>query len=278
MHAPSAALLTLIAWTAAGPAGAVQNLMSAIHSIRAQGCDGRSGVATALRPDPQLNRAAQALASGRKLRDAMNDSGYRAVQSAVLEASGSDAAIIRALAERGCEDIADPVYRDVGLAEQDDAVWIVLAAPFVPPQRDEAQAVSRRLLELVNQARAERRRCGWKRFDAAPPLLMSEVLERAALAHARDMARQKRLSHVGSDGSTHALRATRAGYVWRTIGENIAAGQATPELVVAGWLKSAGHCTNLMDPDFSEMGVAYVREPDSTAGIYWVQLLGTPQR
>jgi uncharacterized protein YkwD len=39
-------------------------------------------------------------------------------------------------------------------------------------------------------------------------------------------------------------------------GENIAAGQMTPEEAVAGWLRSPGHCANLMNGGYSEMAVA----------------------
>ena len=91
------------------------------------------------------------------------------------------------------------------------------------------------------------------------------------------MASHGKLSHAGSDGSTHAERATRAGYRWRVVGENIAAGQPNAEQVVAGWLKSAGHCANLMDPDFSEMGVAFAAAPQGGKGIYWAQMFGTPR-
>jgi uncharacterized protein YkwD len=114
------------------------------------------------------------------------------------------------------------------------------------------------------------------RFAAAPPLEMSEKLGRAAQAHAADMASHGRLSHEGSDNSTHAERALREGYVWLHIGENVAAGQATPEQVVAEWLGSAAHCANIMDPDYSEMGVAFAADPGSEKGIYWAQVFGTP--
>ncbi|MCI0433531.1 MAG: CAP domain-containing protein, partial [Gemmatimonadetes bacterium] len=84
------------------------------------------------------------------------------------------------------------------------------------------------------------------------------------------------LGHAGRDGSTPAERATRAGYRWRFVGENVAAGQPTPEAVVAEWLGSPRHCANLMDSDYTEMGVAYVTETESEKGIYWVQMFGTP--
>ncbi|HEY5559832.1 MAG TPA: CAP domain-containing protein, partial [Steroidobacteraceae bacterium] len=229
-----------------------------------------------LRPDPLLARVAEALASGRSLREAMTGAGYRAAQSAVLEVSGSDTGKARALAERGCRDIVDPVYRDVGVAERSGNAWIVLAVPLVLPAAAEAQAVSHRVLELVNEARARPRRCGRKRFDAAAPLVLSDTLQRAALAHARDMAGRNGLSHAGSDGSTAGDRATRAGYRWRVVGENIAAGQPTAAQVVAGWLESPRHCANLMDADYVDMGVAYAVESQSAAGVYWAQVFAAP--
>ena len=92
------------------------------------------------------------------------------------------------------------------------------------------------------------------------------------------MADRSILSHDGRDGSTPGVRATRAGYQWRVVGENIAGGQSTPEQVVAEWVRSPRHCGNLMSADYSEMGVAYAVEPQSAVGIYWVQMLAAPRR
>ena len=69
-------------------------------------------------------------------------------------------------------------------------------------------------------------------------------------------------------------RATRAGYRWRQVGENIAGGLGSAEQVVAGRLASPGHCANLMAPDFAEMGAAYAVDTRSTLDIYWTQTLG----
>jgi uncharacterized protein YkwD len=267
----------LLVVSAAHIASASSTLIAVIDEIRTQGCGRHAGAKPALRSDPRLDRVAAELASGGSLRSAMLDAGYRAVQSATLEASGSDAGIASALAKRACKDIANPVFRDIGVAHRADRAWIVLAAPLVPPAPHDAQAVSRRVLELVNEARASARRCGWKRFKAAAPVVLSDALQRAALAHARDMAGHSSLSHAGRDGSTAGERATRAGYGWRLIGENIAAGQSTPELVVADWVKSPHHCANLMSGEFSEMGVAFAVEPQSVSGIYWTQLFALPR-
>jgi uncharacterized protein YkwD len=145
------------------------------------------------------------------------------------------------------------------------------------PTASQVQAASRQVLELVNEARAQRRRCGWKRFDAAPPLALSDALNRAALEHANDMAERQILSHAGRDGSTPGDRATRSGYTWHAVGENIALGQSTAEQVVADWLKSSHHCANLMDPDYSEMGVAFAVGSRGEARMYWSQMFAAPR-
>jgi uncharacterized protein YkwD len=153
------------------------------------------------------------------------------------------------------------------------------ASPGVadPPTSSQVQSASRQVLELVNEARAQRRRCGWKRFDAVPPLALSGVLNRVALEHARDMAERQTLGHAGRDGSTPGERATRAGYPWRAVGENIASGQSSAEQVVADWLKSSHHCANLMDPDYSEMGVGFAVAPQGEGRMYWSQVFAAPR-
>lgn len=130
-----------------------------------------------------------------------------------------------------------------------------------------------RVLELVNAARAESRRCGWKRFGAAPPLVRSTTLDGVALAHAEDMAARGRMEHAGGDGSTPAERASRAGYAWMRIAENVAAGQSTPEQAVASWLTSSAHCANLMDAAFTETGIGVATA--GAGGPYWAQVLGS---
>jgi uncharacterized protein YkwD len=91
------------------------------------------------------------------------------------------------------------------------------------------------------------------------------------------MANKKFFDHRGSDGSTVGPRAARVGYKWRTVGENIAVGVETPEDVVQGWLDSPGHCANIMAPGFTEMGIAFVVDRKSEAGIYWTQVFAAPR-
>jgi uncharacterized protein YkwD len=253
----------------AGAAG--DALFAGVNGTRTGGCRGKAAQ-PALRRDDRIDRAAEAIAAGEELKRSLATAGYRAARVVTLEVTGADeAAMAAALAKQSCEDIADPAWRDAGLALRGTTAWILLASPLdAPPAPD---AAADRVLALVNAARATRRRCGTRRFEASPPLAHSAELDRAARAHAQDMAARAVLSHAGGDGSTAGERATRAGYRWRLVAENIASGQSTPEQAVADWLDSPHHCANLMDPAYTEMGVGYAA---GAADVYWSQLFGTP--
>jgi len=136
--------------------------------------------------------------------------------------------------------------------------------------------VRARVVELVNDARADGKRCGRERFAAAPPLSVSRELNDAATDHARDMARRRYFEHRGRDGSEPRDRVRRSGYQSRLTGENIAYGPESAEEVVAGWLASPGHCANIMDPRFRDIGVGVATGP-KRGQIYWVQNFGAPR-
>ena len=132
------------------------------------------------------------------------------------------------------------------------------------------QSVWNEMLDAVNEARSQSRTCGGTPFAAAPPLHWDDRLEAAARAHTEDMARNDHFDHVGTDGSEPGDRVRRAGYGWRRVGENIARHQRSVDEVVSDWLDSAGHCQQLMDPRFVEMGAV---ERDG----YWTQVFGAPR-
>ena len=118
-------------------------------------------------------------------------------------------------------------------------------------------------LNLVNEER---------RLQGLHPLEPDLLLLSAARAHAEDLARTGRISHEGRDGSTPAQRVTAAGYVWTSVGENVAAGQTSPEEVVAGWMKSEPHRRNLLNPTFTSAAVATIDAPATRWGTYWVMV------
>ncbi|WP_311063622.1 CAP domain-containing protein [Halomonas sp. DWK9] len=133
------------------------------------------------------------------------------------------------------------------------------------------------MLERVNEARHQARQCGEQSFETARPLTWSCPLNAAAQAHANDMAANDYVSHTGQNGSGIGERATQAGYTWRTIGENIAAGHTTADAAIQSWLESPGHCQNLMNDDFTEMGMAQAENTEARFTHYWVKVLGAPR-
>ena len=249
-----------------------------VNTLRKQGC-GRSPPAPAVHKNVALDAAARELARTGKLRESVDEAGYAAAKSESLHIKGatSDDDMRRGLDARSCASLVDKQYTDLGTYRRADETWIVLAAPLPKPPVLEPAAQAARVLELVNAARAEGRRCGRQTFAPAPALKPSAVLTTAAAAHARDMAEHAELTHTGSDGSKPSDRITRAGYEWRGSGENVAAGQRDADDVVAAWLESPGHCVNIMEPNFTEMGVAFVQVPGANPSIYWAQSLATPR-
>jgi uncharacterized protein YkwD len=232
-----------------------------------------------LRRSARLDAAAERLARGGHLHDALLGSGYRATSAAAIHLAGprGDQPTTQALSGHYCREIADASLREAGFAEHGPDLWLVVAAPLVPPAPGEAANVNRRVLELVNSARSRGSRCGSRYFAAVPPLRLASPLTTAALSHSQDMARHSEFEHQGHDGSSPAERVRRAGYRSRAVGENIAAGVQSPDEAVAGWLASPEHCANIMNARFVETGVAYATNLESTSAIYWTQVFATPR-
>jgi uncharacterized protein YkwD len=266
------AILVLFLIEAALPAHA--SLPDDINALRLRGCGGRPGGNAPLHAAHKLDEAARRVAGGAALPEAISASDYSARSSAEmhLSSAGGERAVMGLIEAHFCAQVTEPAARDIGIARSGDDTWIVLAAPLLVPQTRDAAAISRRVLELVNTARAQPRRCGHEQFDTAGTLKLSAALGDAALAHSLDMAQHGYFDHTGADGSTPATRVTRTGYAWRLVGENLASGMPTPEEAVAGWLQSPAHCHNLMDPRFTDMGVAFTVNPKSPYIIYWTQV------
>jgi uncharacterized protein YkwD len=124
------------------------------------------------------------------------------------------------------------------------------------------------MLTEVNDLRLKGCKCpDGKRYSPAPALKRNAKLDKSANVHAADMNSNDFFSHTGSDGSAFSKRFTRAGYKWSAAAENIAYNYTSVAAVVKGWRESAGHCHNMMNPKYKEMGSGKV-------GAYWVQDLG----
>jgi uncharacterized protein YkwD len=273
--------LTILSSLLASPAHArgEGQLVSAINDYRSQSqrCDWRRSRAA----PPLVLRSNLALPIGFRggLRDALKDVGYQAreVRSIRLtDARDADEAL-EMLADEHCAALLDNRYADIGVNRVGDAWRVVLAQPMGGGTRvSDAGAPDKTLLAQVNAARAKPRMCGRQRFAAARPLSWNAALGSAALGHSRAMARGNYFAHRDPDGRSTSDRAKSAGFRGRKLGENIAAGQRSPSQAMGDWLASPGHCANLMNPMFTQMGAASASDSRSDAGVYWTMVLGAP--
>jgi len=250
-----------------------------VNAIRRQGCDGKRGLGSPLKETQELDTVAREWAKGGRLRDAVERAQYRVVNSASMHLSGvkSDAAASNILAKNYCENILNAEFTEAGAVRKDGEVWLVLAKPFVEAPMQDIDTIRQRALVLVNRARAKARKCGATSFSAAPPLMNAALLDQAAQLQATDMATHNFFAHEGSDGSHPSDRITRVGYKWRAVAENIAAGYRDIDPVIQGWIDSPGHCANIMNPVYTQMGIAYAINSKSEAGVYWSQTFGRPR-
>ncbi|MEY8877019.1 MAG: CAP domain-containing protein [Leptothrix sp. (in: b-proteobacteria)] len=130
------------------------------------------------------------------------------------------------------------------------------------------------LLAGINAQRAQPQSCGATPYPATGQLIWNSRLYAAAAGHSTDMAANNYFSHTSLDGRTFVNRIVATGYTYRGIGENLGKGQASVTAVLAAWLASPGHCVNLMQPLFTEVGLACVR--DSAGVPYWSLEFGQP--
>jgi uncharacterized protein YkwD len=243
-------------------------------------CAGRqSAPAAPLSPQAALARSDLPM-KGDALQAALKRNGYAAGQVQFIVVSGPATAddAMAVLRQRYCRALLNGDVSDIGVSRNANTWHVVLARPLVRRDLADWRNAAKEVLKLTNDARRQSRTCGNRRFRPAPPLAWNEKLAAAALAHSRDMATQNYFSHTGKDRRTVADRATREGYRWRSVGENIATGQSSPQEVVTGWLTSPSHCANMMEPRFTDMGAAYAVNQKSDTVIYWTQVLGTLAR
>ena len=113
------------------------------------------------------------------------------------------------------------------------------------------------VLELVNSERAEYN---------LEPLAMDDNAVKVAHLRAKEIVQS--FSHTRPDGSSCFTAANQFGVSYRTAGENIAYGYATPEQVVNGWMNSEGHRKNILSASFSKIGIGCY---NNNGTLYWTQ-------
>lgn len=129
-----------------------------------------------------------------------------------------------------------------------------------------AAAFAEEVIRLVNVERAK---------VGVAPLTSQSQLTQAAQNHAIDLACYGAVGHTSLDGGTLIERLDAVEYMWASAGENMAVNYATPATVVTAWMNSAGHRANILEPEFTQIGIGYVYNPAATYKHYWVMDLGS---
>jgi len=124
---------------------------------------------------------------------------------------------------------------------------------------DSEHAFIQRVVDLVNVERAK---------EGLSPLTVNKKVQAAAQVRAKEC--EQYFSHTRPNGSSFATALREQGVSYRNAGENIAWGQRSPEEVVNAWMNSAGHRKNIMNPNFTTIGVGYYENAKGTD--YWCQL------
>jgi len=265
---------------AAGPlsTGAARaDAVAAVQVLREGGCGGILPAAQPLHRSPQLDRGAEQWAAGRTPAAAAERSGYQAEAATGLHINGPDSATVQLLRQSSCRAVTDRTLHDIGIYRHGADTWLLLASAYAAPPKSQAPVLAMQALQLVNEVRARGARCGERSFGPAPPVKLSQALGSVALGHASDMAVHNYFEHEDLAGHSPADRVRAAGYREKLVGENIAYGPVSADEVVQGWLESPGHCENIMDPRFAEMGIAFAAGQASKRGLYWVQVLADPR-
>lgn len=161
----------------------------------------------------------------------------------------------------GCPQLGENTDGTIDAAsyEAEFAVLYPMCQPAADPD-----AVIAEVLQLVNQERTAR---------GLTELQYSDELEVPAMQHACEMITNHFFAHDNpTTGSSPGDRVALSEFDAVTWGENIACGQATAEEVMTGWMNSDGHRANILNPDFTHLGVGV--RTGGTCLIYWVQVFG----
>lgn len=128
------------------------------------------------------------------------------------------------------------------------------------PTLDATKAFEQKVVDLTNQERAK---------QGLKPLTANWELSRVARYKSEDMRDKNYFDHTSPTYGSPFDMMKKFGISYKTAGENIAAGQQTPEEVVKAWMNSPGHRANILNSTYTQIGVGYAK--GGSYGVYWTQ-------
>ena len=97
---------------------------------------------------------------------------------------------------------------------------------------------------------------------------LDQNIASAALVRAKEI--ETSFSHTRPNGSKFSTALTEQGVTFKGAGENIAWGQKSPEAVMQAWMNSEGHRANILNKNFTKIGVGYYQ--NAAGRNFWTQL------
>lgn len=128
----------------------------------------------------------------------------------------------------------------------------------IPTLDSTVTSYEQEVIRLVNEIRTE---------NGLKALTYDWELARVARYKSQDMKDNKYFSHTSPVYGTPFQMIKNFGISYKSAGENIAKGYATPQAVVNGWMNSSGHRANILNAGYTHIGVGYV-----SGGNYWTQM------
>ncbi len=152
---------------------------------------------------------------------------------------------------------ANPQFEDPNLIMIGDKVTVPLTDPST-------LTLEEQVVDLVNLERKK---------NNIPPLKLNWQLQRVARIKSEEMRDKKYFSHTSPTYGSPFDMLKKFNIPYRSAGENIAKGQKTAEAVMRSWMNSEGHRKNILNRNYTEIGVGYA----NGKGIpYWTQIFLTP--
>ncbi len=148
---------------------------------------------------------------------------------------------------------ANPQFKNPSLIYPGEKVTI--------PDLGATKSIENQVIDLTNQERVK---------NGLKPLTANWELSRVARYKAMDMRDKNYFSHDSPTYGDPFTMMKNFGIAYSAAGENIAAGQKTPQEVVQAWMNSAGHRANILSTKYTQIGVGYAQ--GGSYGYYWSQM------
>ena len=156
--------------------------------------------------------------------------------------------------------VKQPTTTAAGPAKPTTAAPAPAKPTTTAPAANSLGAYENQVVTLVNQERAK---------AGLAPLKINTKLAGVAERKAEDLRDKNYFAHNSPTYGSPFDMMKQFGITYTSAGENIAKGQKTPTEVMNGWMNSPGHKANIMNANYTEIGVGYVT--DSNGTTYWVQ-------